>query len=69
LNSIADNLSKYTEPGSEHLNALHNINFGLVGFMLFNATFNNISVISWLSVLLVEENGEPGENHRHAACH
>jgi len=25
--------------------------------MLFNATFNNISVISWWSVLLVEENG------------
>jgi hypothetical protein len=23
--------------------------------MVFNATFNNISVISWLSVLLVDE--------------
>jgi hypothetical protein len=32
--------------------------------MVFNATFNNISVISWLSVLLVEETGVPGENHR-----
>ena len=32
--------------------------------MVFNATFNNISVISWLSVLLVEESGVPGENHR-----
>ena len=31
--------------------------------MVFNATFNNISVILWRSVLLVEENGEPGENH------
>jgi hypothetical protein len=31
--------------------------------MAFNDTFNNISVI-WLSVLLVEENGVPGENHR-----
>ena len=31
--------------------------------MLFNATFNNISVISWRSVLLVEETGGPGENH------
>jgi hypothetical protein len=28
---------------------------GLVWFMVFNATFNNISVISWQSVLLVEE--------------
>ena len=27
----------------------------LVGFMVFNATFNNISIISWQSVLLVEE--------------
>jgi hypothetical protein len=27
----------------------------LVGFMVFNATFNNISVISWLSVLLMED--------------
>ena len=27
--------------------------------MVFNATFNNISVISWLSVLLVEEPEDP----------
>jgi hypothetical protein len=27
--------------------------------MVFNATFNNISVISWRSVLLVEETGGP----------
>jgi len=26
--------------------------------MVFNATFNNISVISWRSVLLVEETGQ-----------
>jgi hypothetical protein len=26
--------------------------------MVFNATFNNISVLSWRSVLLVEETGE-----------
>jgi len=32
--------------------------------MVFNATFNNISVISWQSVLLVEETGVPRENHR-----
>jgi len=31
--------------------------------MVFNTTFNNISVISWQSVLLVEEIGVPGENH------
>ena len=27
--------------------------------MVFNATFNNISVMSWRSVLLVEETGVP----------
>jgi hypothetical protein len=31
--------------------------------MVFNATFNNISVISWLSVLLVEKTGASGENY------
>jgi hypothetical protein len=30
--------------------------------MVFNATFNNISVISWRLVLLVEETGVPGVN-------
>jgi hypothetical protein len=35
--------------------------------MVFNATFNNISVISWRSVLLVEETRVPGEkNHQPA---
>jgi len=32
-------------------------------------TFNNISAISWLSVLLVKETGVPGENHRPFASH
>jgi hypothetical protein len=35
--------------------------------MVFNATFNNISVTSWRSVLFVEETGVPGENHRPVA--
>jgi len=34
--------------------------------MVFNATFNNISVSSWQSVLLVKEPGVPGENQRPA---
>ena len=41
--------------------------FLLIGFMVLNATFNNISVISWRSVLLVEETGGSGENHRPVA--
>ena len=44
-------------------------NIGLTWFMVFNATFNNISTISWRSVLLVEELGRPGENHRPVASH
>jgi hypothetical protein len=37
--------------------------------IVFNVTFNNISVISWWSVLLVEEIGVPGENHKPASSH
>jgi hypothetical protein len=33
-------------------------------FWCFNATFNNISAISWRPVLVVEEAGVPEENHR-----
>ena len=40
-----------------------------VWFMVFYATFNNISVISWQSVLLVEVTRGPGENHRPVASH
>ena len=40
---------------------------GMVWFMVLNATFNNISVISWRSVLLVEETGVPTENYRPVA--
>ena len=41
----------------------------LVCLMVFYATYNNISVISWCSVLLVEETRGAGENHRHVASH
>ena len=37
--------------------------------MVFNSTFNNISVISWWLVSLVEETRVPGENHWSAASH
>jgi hypothetical protein len=39
----------------------------LVGLCVNN--FNNISVILWRSVLLVDETGGPGENHRPVASH
>jgi len=37
--------------------------------MVFKATFNNISAISWRSVILVEKIGLPGGNRRPAASH
>ena len=40
-----------------------------IRFMVLNVTFNNISGISWQSVLLVEETGVPRENHRPTASH
>ena len=46
--------------------AIYNIpSFGLgVKVMVFNATFNNISVISWRFVLLVEETRVSEENQQ-----
>ena len=37
--------------------------------MVFNAIFNNISVTSWWSVLIMEETGVPRGNHWHATSH
>ena len=37
--------------------------------MVFNTTFNNISVISWRSLLLVEEPGVSTVNHLRVASH
>ena len=51
---------------NEWFNAIHFLAENMllwIGFMVFNATFNNISVISWMPVLLMEETGVPGENH------
>ena len=45
----------------------HALELGGGIIMVFNATFNNIPAISWRSVLLMEETGEPGENQRLAA--
>jgi hypothetical protein len=37
--------------------------------MVFDPTLNNISAISWQSVLLVQETGVPKENHRPTTSH
>ena len=36
--------------------------------MVSNATFINIPVVFWLSVLLMEENGVPGEKKKPLTC-
>ena len=38
--------------------------YNTILFIVFNATFTNISAISWRPVLVMEEAGVPGENHR-----
>jgi hypothetical protein len=48
---------------------IHEIHENWIRIMMFNTTFYNNSVISWRSVLLVEETGVPGENHRSVASH
>ena len=37
--------------------------------MVFNATSNSVSVISWQSVLLMDATGVPGENHQPVPSH
>jgi hypothetical protein len=56
---LANNLSKSKQ--YEKISLLFHLNDEGVGvrFMVFNITFNNISVISWGPVLLVDETGVP----------
>ena len=60
-------LKRYYDMKKEPLNNA-NILFR-VRVKVLNATSNNILVILWPSVLLVEETGVPGENHKTVACH
>ena len=58
---------KYTLPLTRiELTALVEVR---VRFIVLNATFNNISAISWRSVLMVAEKGVPRENNGSAASH
>ena len=41
----------------------------MIRVMVLNITFNNMAVISWRLVILVEENGVSGENHLPVASH
>ena len=50
-------------PNTIYMSSVLFFTIGLVWLIVFNSTFNNISVISWWSVLLVEETGVSRENH------
>jgi hypothetical protein len=65
LTQIGTQIHEYTAPGTSILTTER---------YRFNnkikcATFNNFSVISWLSDSLVEETGVPGEYYRPVASH
>ena len=59
----------YTRKYSWYETQSHYLSNEGFGVMIFNTTFSNISIISWREVLLVEETGEPKENHRPVASH
>jgi hypothetical protein len=62
-----------TSPSNEHISLICDqiVQFcsEIIIILVFNATFNNISVIKWPSVLLVEETRIHWENHRQAWSH
>jgi carbonic anhydrase/acetyltransferase-like protein (isoleucine patch superfamily) len=62
-------LSPLGQFSNQHATKIHHIWFIGCRFIVFNAAFNNISVISWRSVVLVVETGVPGANHLPVASH
>jgi hypothetical protein len=52
------------------INNVYSVSFQFyLWVIVFNATFNNIPVISWQSVLLMEETGVLREHNQPAASH
>jgi hypothetical protein len=78
INYICDKICDWHEAARWFHNVVSSVHLAWVGsklttlvviglwlwFMVFNTTFNNTSLISWRSVLLVEETSVPRENHR-----
>jgi hypothetical protein len=54
------------KPKTENIKMKYNFNYRV---MVFNATFNNISVISWRSILLVEKTEVPWKKYWPVASH
>jgi len=67
---LTDIILKQKQQKYLQVSIICNVTVGFsVWFMMSNATFNNISVISRRSVLLVKEIRVPEEIHRSAASH
>jgi hypothetical protein len=65
-----DRNMKRNSDGQQFQLSFHNHQYHwFLWFMVFKATFNNISVILWRSDLLVEENRLPGEKHQPATSY
>jgi hypothetical protein len=62
-----ENLGNHESEWVEELKTRHFFFWPTMNKMQTN--FDNISAISWWSVLLVEETGGPGENQRPVASH
>jgi hypothetical protein len=69
LNSKINHGYNTIRTGNVNIKLITNFNTMVGWFIVFNATFNNISVISWRSVLFVEETGVLGENYLPVASH
>jgi hypothetical protein len=72
INNFESLILQISQPNSYNTRStqlFQSLSLMFVCLMVFNATFKNISVISWRSVLLVEETEGPGENHRPVASH
>ena len=61
--------TQYFSPTMHLVSKYHFAILILVGFMVFNAPFNNITVILWWFILLVEDTEVSEENHRPAVNH
>jgi hypothetical protein len=50
--------------GTTFIKYIHGQKISLIDWLMFYATFSNIPAISWRPVVVVEEAGVPGKNHR-----
>ena len=68
--SECDMMGNKIKKNEDHIDDLDDDKIGVsVSAMVINATFNNVSAVSWQSALLVEEARLPWENYRHVAIH